>query len=65
MKPIRNWTSTSIFKTQHYIIAQLNNICYQGVRMKHPKFEFYTRPNGRTEFIEFLQTLPTKDRLNS
>lgn len=33
--------------------------------MKHPKFEFYTRPNGRTEFIEFLKTLPTKDRLNS
>ncbi|HHT7720032.1 TPA: type II toxin-antitoxin system RelE/ParE family toxin [Streptococcus suis] len=30
--------------------------------MKHPKFEFYTRPNGRTEFIEFLQTLPTKDK---
>ena len=30
--------------------------------MKHPKFEFYTRPNGRTEFIEFLQTLPAKDR---
>ncbi|HEL1741442.1 TPA: type II toxin-antitoxin system RelE/ParE family toxin [Streptococcus suis] len=30
--------------------------------MKHPKFEFYTRPNGRTEFVEFLQTLPTKDK---
>ncbi len=30
--------------------------------MKHPKFEFFTRPNGRTEFIEFLQSLPTKDK---
>ena len=40
----------------------MNNICYHGDIMKHPKFEFYTRPNGRTEFIEFLQTLPTKDK---
>lgn len=30
--------------------------------MKHPKFEFYTRPNGKTEFIEFLQSLPIKDK---
>lgn len=30
--------------------------------MKHPKFEFYTRPNGRTEFVEFLQSIPLKDR---
>lgn len=30
--------------------------------MKHPKFEFYTRTNGRNEFIEFLQNLPIKDR---
>ncbi|MEY8463811.1 type II toxin-antitoxin system RelE/ParE family toxin [Streptococcus merionis] len=30
--------------------------------MKKPKFEFYTRPNGRTEFIEFLQGLPPKDK---
>ena len=30
--------------------------------MKYPQFEFYTRPNGRTEFIEFLQSIPTKDK---
>ncbi|MFC6164818.1 type II toxin-antitoxin system RelE/ParE family toxin [Lactiplantibacillus dongliensis] len=30
--------------------------------MKKPAFEFYQRPNGHTEFIEFLQTLPEKDR---
>lgn len=30
--------------------------------MKHPKFEFYTRPNKRIEFIEFLQSLPLKDK---
>lgn len=30
--------------------------------MKKPKFEFYTRLNGRTEFIEFLQSLPQKDK---
>ena len=30
--------------------------------MKKPKFEFYTRLNGRTEFIEFLHTLPEKDK---
>lgn len=40
----------------------MNNICYHGDIMKYPKFEFYTRPNGRTEFVEFLQTLPTKDK---
>ncbi len=38
----------------------MNNICYLGDRLKHPKFEFYKRPNGRTEFIEFLQFLPLK-----
>lgn len=30
--------------------------------MKNPKFEFYTRPNGRTEFQEFLDELPKKDK---
>jgi len=30
--------------------------------MKKPKFEFYTRLNGHTEFLEFLQSLPTKDK---
>ena len=25
--------------------------------MKKPKFEFYTRLNGHTEFLEFLQTI--------
>lgn len=30
--------------------------------MEQPKFEFYTRLNGHTEFIEFLQTLPQKDK---
>lgn len=30
--------------------------------MKYPQFEFYTRPNGRTEFIEFLQSIQTKDK---
>lgn len=30
--------------------------------MKKPEFEFYQRPNGHTEFLEFLQSLPEKDR---
>ena len=30
--------------------------------MKKPKFEFYTRLNGHTEFLEFLQTIPIKDK---
>ncbi|VDG21033.1 type II toxin-antitoxin system RelE/ParE family toxin [Lactiplantibacillus mudanjiangensis] len=30
--------------------------------MKKPEFEFYQRPNGHIEFIEFLQSLPDKDR---
>ena len=30
--------------------------------MKKPKFEFYTRPNGRMEFQEFLDKLPKKDK---
>lgn len=30
--------------------------------MEKPKFEFYTRPNGHTEFLEFLETIPKKDR---
>lgn len=30
--------------------------------MKYPKFEFYQRPNGRVEFIEFLENLPQKDQ---
>ena len=31
--------------------------------MKKPKFEFYTRLNGHTEFLEFLQTIPIKELL--
>lgn len=30
--------------------------------MKKPKFISYTRPNGRNEFEEFYNSLPTKDR---
>lgn len=30
--------------------------------MEKPKFEFYTRPNGHNEFLEFYYTLPYKDR---
>lgn len=30
--------------------------------MKKPKFTFYQRPNGRIEFLEFLETLPLKDQ---
>lgn len=26
------------------------------------RFEFYIRPNGRTEFVEFLQSIPAKDK---
>lgn len=25
--------------------------------MEKPKFEFYTRPNGHNEFLEFLESL--------
>lgn len=30
--------------------------------MQKPKFEFYTRPNGHNEFLEFFNSLPLKDR---
>ena len=30
--------------------------------IKKPKFEFYTRPTGKNEFIGFLQSLPIKDK---
>ncbi len=30
--------------------------------MNHPKFEFYTRPNGHNEFMEFYHSLPSKDQ---
>lgn len=30
--------------------------------MKKPKFELYVRPNGRNEFLEFLEGLPKKDK---
>ena len=30
--------------------------------MPKPKFEFYTRPNGRNEFMEFYKNLTQKDR---
>lgn len=30
--------------------------------MKNPKFEFYTRPNGRNEFLDFYNSLPEKDK---
>lgn len=44
-----------------FLIDILNNICYHYFIGK-PKFEFYERPNGQVEFIEFLQSLPVKDR---
>ena len=40
----------------------LNNICYHGDTMKKPIFEFYTRPNGHNEFVEFYKSLPQKDK---
>lgn len=40
----------------------LNNICYHGGVMKKLIFEFYTRPNGHNEFVEFYKSLPQKDR---
>ena len=30
--------------------------------MEKPKFEFYERPNGHNEFLEFLENLPQKDK---
>ena len=32
------------------------------IGMEKPKFISYTRPNGRNEFEEFYNSLPTKDR---
>lgn len=29
--------------------------------MEKPKFEFYTRPNGHNEFLEFLESLTESD----
>ena len=29
--------------------------------MEKPKFEFYTRPNGHSEFLEFLESLTESD----
>ena len=31
------------------------------IRMEKPKFEFYTRPNGHNEFLEFLESLTESD----
>lgn len=50
-----------LFKRGLYVVF-LNNICYHKVIMEQPKFEFYTRQNGHTEFVEFLQALPLKDK---
>mgnify|MGYP001252258514 CR=1 FL=1 len=30
--------------------------------MEKPRFEFYTRPNGHNEFLEYYHHLPKKDR---
>lgn len=30
--------------------------------MKKPKFTFYKRPNGKIEFLDFLESLPLKDQ---
>lgn len=30
--------------------------------MEKPKFEFYTRPNGHNEFLEFYNNLPKINR---
>ena len=43
-------------------VVFLNNICYHGDTMKKPIFEFYTRPNGHNEFVEFYKSLPQKDK---
>lgn len=40
----------------------MNSICYHGDITKKPIFEFYTRPNGHNEFVEFYHSLPVKDR---
>jgi hypothetical protein len=31
--------------------------------MKKMEFEFYKRPNGKVEFMEFLEKIPYKDRI--
>lgn len=42
-------------------IEQVINICYHK-HMKDLEFEFYTRPNGHTEFQEYLDSLNLKTR---
>lgn len=44
------------------IIGVLIHICYHISMKSKPKFEFYVRPNGHSEFVDFLQTLPLKDK---
>lgn len=39
----------------------LNIICYHIV-MEKLKFEFYTRPNGHSEFLEYLESLNKTSR---
>lgn len=39
----------------------MTNICYH-TSMEELNFEFYTRPNGHTEFQEYLDGLNTKAR---
>lgn len=39
----------------------LSYICYH-IYMKEIEFEFYTRPNGHTEFLEYLESLNKKER---
>lgn len=52
------------------VVNVFDSIAYNGIESKtcyyiitdKPKFEFYTRLNGHTEFIEFYHKLPRKDR---
>src|SRR5699024_12747212 len=39
----------------------MTNICYQP-SMEELRYDFYTRPNGHTEFKEYLDGLNTKAR---
>lgn len=32
------------------------------MRMEKPKFTFYTRPNGTNEVVDFIESLPIKDK---
>ena len=50
----------SVSKQIHADLAHQHGFLGEGIGIAY--LEFYTRLNGHTEFLEFLQTIPIKDK---